>query len=220
MTEDTNVRSFEVTEDDMDPNITDYAMLSRANEGKDQNAWKQLEGQYHGYIVILLKGFGLPPSDVEDVAQEVIVTVWKRLHTYDKSRSKFRTWLQSIVRITAKNRLRAHYKRTDRYVEAEGLRESYFEEQSDDESFYERADVEWKTYVAELGMARIRKAFRGVSIEIFERLLKGEGVAEIALSLGVSESTVTSSKARVKQRLMQEIRLIKDSLETRWEVNE
>ena len=60
------------------------------------------------YIIRTLRHLGVREADVEDVAQEVFVTVHRKLPEFE-GRSKLRTWLYAIcLRIASDHRRRAY----------------------------------------------------------------------------------------------------------------
>ena len=60
------------------------------------------------YVIRTLRHFGIKEADVEDVAQEVFVTVHRKLPEFE-GRSKLRTWLYAIcLRVASDHRRRAY----------------------------------------------------------------------------------------------------------------
>ena len=60
------------------------------------------------YVIRTLRHLGVAESDVDDVAQEVFVTVHRKLAEFE-GRSKLRTWLYAIcLRIASDHRRRAY----------------------------------------------------------------------------------------------------------------
>lgn len=60
------------------------------------------------YVIRTLRHLGIREADVEDVAQEVFVTVHRKLPEFE-GRSKLRTWLYAIcLRVASDHRRRAH----------------------------------------------------------------------------------------------------------------
>jgi RNA polymerase sigma-70 factor, ECF subfamily len=69
------------------------------------------------YIIRTLRHLGISEADVEDVAQEVFVTVHRKLPEFE-GRSKLRTWLYAIcLRVASDHRRRAYVVR-ERATEA------------------------------------------------------------------------------------------------------
>jgi RNA polymerase sigma-70 factor (ECF subfamily) len=63
------------------------------------------------YVIRTLRHLGVQESDVDDVAQEVFVTVHRKLPEFE-GRSKLRTWLYAIcLRVASDHRRRAYFVR-------------------------------------------------------------------------------------------------------------
>ncbi len=52
-------------------------------------------------------------DDMDDLVQDVLVKLWKGLKTYDKSKSKFRTWISLITKNTVNSFFRKKLVRPD-----------------------------------------------------------------------------------------------------------
>ena len=140
--------------------------------------------------------------DLEDVAQEIMLVLWKKLDTYDCKRSKFRTWMASVVRLTAMNSIRKR-SRKDKLISNDDT--DSINSFPDEKSYLSYAEDEWKTFIVNRALENIRDEFRGKAIEVFEFSLTGASVDDICQKLDLTTSTVYTLKKRVKKRLMQEV---------------
>src|SRR5215475_13101730 len=79
-------------------NETRQSLLFRVQTG-DTDAWKDLLDLYRPLILAWLNRQGVPARDLEDLSQEVLVSVVKHLPTFQHSgnRGAFRSWLRTIV---------------------------------------------------------------------------------------------------------------------------
>src|SRR5215475_5027837 len=79
-------------------NETRQSLLLRAQTG-ESNAWKDLTDLYRPLILGWLHRQGVPVRDVEDLNQEVLLSVVKHLPAFQHSgqRGAFRAWLRTIV---------------------------------------------------------------------------------------------------------------------------
>ena len=79
---------------------TSYTLLNKACNEADSHAWDQLIGFYRQYIYVIIRSLNIPPSDAEDVQQQILIQLWKYLPTFDKNRegTKFRYWLSRVAR--------------------------------------------------------------------------------------------------------------------------
>jgi RNA polymerase sigma factor (sigma-70 family) len=138
--------------------------------------------QNFAYIVGLLERFGVPPSDREDVAQEVLLGAYRALSRYDPSRAKLRSWLYKIAFYQAQSFLdRAYHRRevplTDRLLQALVDDGSDAEEQV-------IADETRRTVRAQI--ARIPVERRAVLVAY---AIEEKAMLEVAETLGIPIST-------------------------------
>src|SRR4051812_38700978 len=77
---------------------TRQSLLYRAQTG-EESAWKDLTGLYRPLILGWLHRQGVPAGDVEDLTQDVLLSVVKHLPAFEHSgrRGAFRAWLRTIV---------------------------------------------------------------------------------------------------------------------------
>src|SRR5262249_9705825 len=79
-------------------NETRQSLLVRAQAG-ETNAWNVLTDLYRPLILGWLNRQGVPAADLEDLSQEVLLSVVKHLPGFQHSgqRGAFRSWLRTIV---------------------------------------------------------------------------------------------------------------------------
>jgi RNA polymerase sigma-70 factor (ECF subfamily) len=75
--------------------VTDGALVSAARRG-DTQAFEALLLRHEGRVLRLLRLFGIPAADREDVAQEVFVRVFRHLRGFRPGRS-FTGWIYRIT---------------------------------------------------------------------------------------------------------------------------
>ena len=194
----------------MDNYVTSHTLLTRALYDQEQDAWQQFFARYQKYIITLLRNHGVESNELDDVTQEVMLTLWHRLETYDKSRSKFRTWLAGVVRYSAMNARRKQNTRKRFFNEdPEKLKDRLV----DEHSFMQAAEIEWKNFIMETALDTIRSEFSETTIRVFEKSLTDASGEEIAKELGVTIDSVYTLKRRVKKRLIQEVHYLQKDLD-------
>lgn len=190
---------------------TCYTLLHRALDVGDEEAWSHLVEHYRRFIYYILHGLNVSQSDIEDICQQVLISLMRDLPKYDATRARFRTWLSAVIRNTAISHFRKqgrHQKRVD------GLRsELLIENQCQANEVDAYIEREWATYIATQAMARVRDVFQGQAIVVFELGLDGLAAAEIAEKTGLTVSTVYTLRKRVKKRLYLEILQLTEDLE-------
>src|SRR6516165_8752976 len=77
---------------------TRKSLLVRAKTGQE-DAWKDLTDLYRPLIIGWLNRQGVPAGDLEDLTQEVLLSVVKHLPAFQHSgqRGAFRAWLRTII---------------------------------------------------------------------------------------------------------------------------
>jgi RNA polymerase sigma-70 factor, ECF subfamily len=86
--------------------ISDADLLRSVSRG-DEDALAALYDRYHAILFGLLLRIIHNRAEAEDVLQEVFVQVWQRAHDFDESRGKGFTWLVTLARSRAIDRLRS-----------------------------------------------------------------------------------------------------------------
>ncbi len=64
----------------------------------DPEAWALFVERYGGTIYRWCCRYGLQDADARDVSQNVFAALLRRLHNFDRSRARFRSWLFIVVR--------------------------------------------------------------------------------------------------------------------------
>src|SRR5215472_13862484 len=77
---------------------TRQTLLLRAQAG-ETNAWQDLTDLYRPLILAWLNRQGVPARDLEDLSQDVLLSVVQHLPGFQHSgqRGAFRSWLRTIV---------------------------------------------------------------------------------------------------------------------------
>ena len=138
----------------------------------------------------------------EDVVQESFIAIWRRFLTYRPERGSIRTWICSIVRNRAIDRLRGESGRL-RYELA--LDESRGEPSLDDT---------WSQVVASLTRERVQQALRDLPVEQRQTV-------ELAYWCGMSQSEISQTMrvpiGTVKGRIRLSLAKLRESLQGKEE---
>ncbi|MDP0490229.1 MAG: sigma-70 family RNA polymerase sigma factor [Verrucomicrobiota bacterium JB023] len=192
--------------------LTRHTLLQRACDPRDEGAWEEFVGHYRRFIYYILHQVGIDSDDRDDVCQQILLILTRDLGSYDRSRSKFRTWLSTVIRNAAFTHLRSR-KRYQIRIETLG-RQVHFDDPGDGPSELDQViEMEWANYVSSLAMERVRSVFQGQAIEVFEMSLDELPPDEIARRSNLTVSSVYTLRKRVKKRLYLEIRALTKELE-------
>jgi RNA polymerase sigma-70 factor (ECF subfamily) len=161
----------------------------------DRNAFVLLFGLYAARIKGFLIRSGSTPEVAEDIAQEALLSVWRKAATFDPSRASVATWIFTIAR-----NLRIDRFRRERGVGAEALYEVLAGEEP------QRPDEMLET---EQRDDRVRRVLRGlpddqvrvVQLSFFEDKPHGEIAAILGVPLGTVKSRLRLAMTKLRQRL-------------------
>ena len=179
---------------------THASLLARLAAGSDTQAWREFDERYRELVWRFARGRGLQPADADDVAQEVLHALSKRLpgFTYDPSKGRFRDYLKTSATHAVWRKL-AELSGAPKAI---GGEDEAFEVAVEDEAAEKTWEAEWRQYHLRLAMARIRAEFNGNDVTAFEMYAaENRAVTEVASSLGMSVDQVYQAKSRIMRRL-------------------
>jgi len=183
----------------MSVDSTQSSLLSRVRDPANHEAWVQFDGKYRELIVRYCRARGLQPTDAEDVRQLVMMSLSKALpgFRYRPELGRFRDYLGRAVR----NAVNKRFSRPGRSGELLYTDQLDLPSEAEAEAADEAWDREWMLHHYRQAMASVRRDFESKSIEVFEGLLAGRPVVELAAAFGLSEQAVHKIKQRIRNRL-------------------
>ena len=175
--------------------VSDVALLQAIARG-DEAALARLYDQYRVILFGLLVRILNSREEAEDVLQEVFLQVWRRAGDYDEQRGKPFTWLVTLTRSRAIDRLRALGSR-------QRLATSAAQEQPE-----EASDALKETYRSEQKEI-VRRALadlpeeqrRTLLLAYFEGLTQSEIAAKINAPLGTVKTRMRSALTKLRETL-------------------
>jgi RNA polymerase sigma-70 factor (ECF subfamily) len=180
---------------------TDSGILERVGQGSPE-AFEALYDRYAKLAFTVAVRVLSDESAAEETVQEAFLSIWRRSATYRPERGSIRTWICSIVRNRAIDRLRGESGRT-RY-------DLPFDEMHNEPSLSDT----WSEVVAELSRERIRGALHQLPLEQRQTL-------ELAYWCGYSQREISDSMhvplGTVKGRARLALNKLREALEGREE---
>ncbi len=165
----------------------------RAIARGDANAFVQLYDRFRGVIFSTILKVLRNREDAEDTAQEVFAQIWDKAHLFRDERGRALTWIATMARNRAIDRLRKAQRRSR-------LDETYLEREAAEEEV-ELRDASDDAAMAE-SVAALRRAMGGLTPDQREAIelvyIGGLTQAQASARLGVPLGTV---KARVRRGL-------------------
>ena len=83
------------------------SLIRRIASERDKAAFEALFKQFAPRIKALILRLGTDAATAEEIAQEAMLSVWRKAHTFDQSKASASTWLFTIARNLRIDRFRA-----------------------------------------------------------------------------------------------------------------
>jgi RNA polymerase sigma-70 factor (ECF subfamily) len=202
-----------------DPYPTRQSLLIRLKDWDDHEAWKRFHDTYHRLIFSTAIRAGLTESEADDVVQETVVAVAKKMHDfkYDPATSSFKTWLQTLTRRRIADQFRERSRQVptvdpppDEDTETEPLQCL-----ADPASLVPDArwEEDWKTNLLAAARERLREKVSPEQFQIYDyHAIQRHSVAQTSKALGVTAARVYLAKLRVGRQLAKEIAALREGL--------
>jgi RNA polymerase sigma-70 factor (ECF subfamily) len=166
------------------------------------DAWDRLDAIYVRMLKSFLSRQQVSESHVEDIVQDVMVVVLRKLPDFQRQRNgSFRTWLRQI----AVNCLHEHRRR--RRHEASGcggddIQEMLLQLADPASEMTHLWNIEHRRHVLRYAVSKAKSVFSSQTWIAFERTALGdEDYANVARDLGISVNAVYIAKSRVVAKL-------------------
>lgn len=183
----------------MGKTASEQACIARAKAG-DEDAFTTLVELHTDRVYRALRGFGLNPTEAEDVAQEVFVRAWRGLRRF-QGRAQLSTWLYRIAYNEAQRRLSSRPRLVVSHRRAEDAIDGLVEAPQlgpEQRALGHEFDAMLRRALTELP-SQWREA-------IMLRDLEGLSAAEAAAAIGIREGAFKSRlhRGRMQLRLLLE----------------
>lgn len=177
-------------------NTTCPELLNKVRVLRNQEAWATFVQVYHKTVIRWIRqaSCGRLDNELEDVAQEVFLIIFKRIQTFERERiGSLRGWMKVIVRNVV-------LKRLDPSRNASSLSLSDEYDIVDLDSVEENATD--RLELIEQAKTIIKKDFKEKSWRAFEMIyVEGKNPKDVSEALGISENAVYIATSRILAKL-------------------
>ena len=165
-------------------------------------AWYQFDDIYVPLIRKWLERYGMRGSDAEDIAQEVLVVVLRKLRGFERRRDgSFRSWLRQITVNCLRDFRRKHWRHV-RPGGGDDFAEMLHSLEDPHSSLRRFWDTEHDLHVLSFAMNELKPKFTQRTWQAFHgTAIEGKTPGEVASELGISENAVCIAKSRVCSRI-------------------
>jgi RNA polymerase sigma-70 factor (ECF subfamily) len=189
------------------PAPTPVSLLGRLGRNpNDGAAWREFVQYYGGTIFLWCRHWGLQDSDADDVSQEILIEVARKMRTfvYDPARS-FRAWLKTLAHGAWCDWLDRQRRQVPGSGDTHVLHLLETAVARDD--LVQRLEQKYDAELLEVAQARVRLRVGPRSWDAFRLLaLEGRSGAEAVAELGMRVGAVYVARSRVQKLLQEEIR--------------
>ena len=192
---------------------TRWSLLSRLKNWDDQDSWRQFFDTYWQLIYNSGLKAGLTHTEAEELVQEVVITVTKKMSTFktDPAQGSFKSWLLTLTRWRITDQLRKRPRGQDgrRAVEEETTRTATVERMPDPEMGRLEAewDAEWQKHLLQTAFDRVKNQVRPDVVQIFDLVVNKQWPAlKVARRLNINLARVYYARCKVASLLKQEIK--------------
>jgi RNA polymerase sigma-70 factor (ECF subfamily) len=98
--------------------VDDATLLARMGDG-DEQALGTLYDRWHGLVHAVVQRIVRNTDDVDDVVEDAFWQAWRQADRFDPSRGSVQTWLLTIARSRALDRVRADKRRREDQLESD-----------------------------------------------------------------------------------------------------
>lgn len=181
--------------------MTSLSMLARVQRTTVGESWNEFSSMYDGYVVGYLRRRGVQPQDADDIRQEVMTVVLRRIAGFEHNgrAGAFRTWMRTIT----SNCMRDFAKRESRGGGGGPDLNDLADELGDDTSEQSMLwNAEHDQHVVGHLLAQVSATMSEKSVVVFRRIvLEQEPADEVAADLDMTLGAARVAQHRVLKKL-------------------
>ncbi|MGI9115950.1 MAG: RNA polymerase sigma factor [Chthoniobacterales bacterium] len=192
---------------------TRRSLVDRLADWGDRARWQQFFDSYWKLIYSAARKSGLTDAEAQDVVQETIITVAKRIDQlrYDPARGSFKGWLLHITRWRIADQFRKRSPAQQGHHSARDQETATIDRMADPNAIDldELWEREWQENLLTAATARVKKKIDPKQFQIFDCYVRKDWPAQkVAKELRVSVGQVYLARHRVSALLKKEVRAL------------
>ncbi len=185
-------------------------LLGRLVDIYDEESWHEFVQYYRKFIYLLIIRLNVNHHDAEELTQEILLKLWKKLpdFKYNQEKGRFRSWLCRITDNQVKNFFRSKSRKKENFSSDDFQATNI----STLPEINKLAEEEWEKYITVMAWENIKVHFSDSVCEAFLMLRRGHSRSEVAQKLGLAETSVSTYKTRIIERMKSEISRLDNEL--------
>ncbi|QDV25180.1 RNA polymerase sigma factor [Aureliella helgolandensis] len=202
---------------------TRESLLLRVRDPRDQEAWAQFVSIYRPIAYRLARLRGLQDADAEELAQQVMLAVSKKIGTWSRSSPdvRFHYWLRRVITNAIHNAISRQPKDLasggSMAVDLlQGLADTNAGDHRNEQAVLENAEMElaYRRQLVRRAAEIVRARADRVTWQAFVlTTLQGQSAKTAASSLGCSVGSIYAARSRVVRRLRDAVRTLEEQFD-------
>lgn len=189
---------------EIDPTVQEDMILIQRIAQKDSASFQTFYRKYSGLVFTAIANVLNDHHDAEDVMQEVLVQIWNKAHLYEPRKGKPLTWITTMARNRAIDKIRSKQRRSRLNDDFES--ESRTEQPEFEESSADQCEVLERNRIVRSAVAKLTDDQKqAIELAYFSGLTQAEVADKLNEPLGTVKARirrgVTRLEALVKPRL-------------------
>jgi RNA polymerase sigma factor (sigma-70 family) len=197
---------------------TRSSLLNRLRDWQDQVSWREFFNTYWKFIYSMAIRSGLSDQEAEDVVQETVLSVAKKMpeFVYDPAKCSFKGWLMHVTRLRILDQFRRRQPAFQQiHAGDRDTRQTATVERVPDSSSGQELesawDDEWERNLVDAAMERVKLRVKPEHYQIFYlSAVKGLGTREVAKMLHVNAGQVYLVRHRLAKEVKREVKRLKE----------
>jgi RNA polymerase sigma-70 factor (ECF subfamily) len=194
---------------------TRVSLIQRLRDWNDTTSWKDFFDTYWKLIYGVARKTGLSDAEAQDVVQETIITVARKMpeFSYDPAIGRFKSWLMQVTRSRIVDQIRRkQYEEAGKRLPREmPLSEAMLEQHAAQPDFDLEAvwNEEWEHHVLEAAMKKVKQNADAKQFQMFQlHVIKSVPAREVAKKLRVKLAEVYFAKYKIGAQVRKEIKAL------------
>jgi RNA polymerase sigma factor (sigma-70 family) len=196
------------------------SFVGRLKSPDDNTTWQQFFDRYWKLIYEVALRSGLTESEAKDVVQETVVTVAKKIGSfeYNPAQGSFKGWLLTITRcrIVDEFRKRPRFQTTSIHDPAADSALTSTIDRIPDERTNDLValwDEEWRKNLMDVAVERVKRQVKARHFQVFElSVLRNWSAHQIARALNLNLGQVYLTKHRLVKLVKNEVKSIENKV--------
>ncbi len=196
---------------------TRSSLLERLKTWNDEAGWKEFFDTYQRSILGLAMKCGLSRSEAEEVVQDTMVAVARKMpdFQYDRSLGSFKGWLFTITRRAVGKQLSKRQGHLGPLVDAGGADGEGTTVELPDPApgFEERWEEDWRHNLLDMAIDRVRRRTKPKQFQMFDLYVTQQlPMDQVTRILNVNAAQVYMAKLRISSAVRHELAQLQKKL--------